>query len=204
MRLAPGAIVSDPRPGAAPTDFWWTGDGETVGGFWNAYTSAWMPAKLLAAENQAGLVDAWFAASRLWSVAFHVNKGLAGAPEAAIAASRETSTNPDMLDAFALVIIAMAGAPVFPGMPEPNLVLARFLAGRVQASMKALRVAAPDTGAYVNECDYFQDDWQRAFWGPNYSRLARIKRRYDPDGLFTVHHGVGSEAWSADGFMRLL
>jgi hypothetical protein len=204
MRRAPGAIVSDPRPGAAPTDFWWTGDGVTVGGFWNAFTSAWMPAKLLEVQNRAGLVDAWFAASRLWSVAFHFNKGLAGAPEPAIAASRETSTNPDMLDAFALAIIAMAGAPAFLGMPQPNLVLARFLAGRVQASMKALRVAAPDTGAYVNECDYFQDDWQRAFWGPNYPRLARIKRHYDPDGLFTVYHGVGSEAWSADGFMRLL
>lgn len=24
--------------------------------------------------------------------------------------------------------------------------------------------------------------------------------RYDPDGLFTTHHGVGSEEWSADGF----
>lgn len=59
-------------------------------------------------RNQAGLVDAWFAASRLWSVAFHFNKGLAGAPESALAASRETSTNPDMPDAFALAIIAMA------------------------------------------------------------------------------------------------
>jgi hypothetical protein len=204
MRRVPGTIVSDPRPGAAPTDFWWTGDGETVGGFWNAYTSAWMPASLLAPRNRAGLVDAWFAASRRWSVAFHFNKGLAGAPEAAIATSQETSTNPDMLDAFALAIIAMAGAPAFPGMPQPNLAAARFLAGQVQASMKALRVAAPDTGAYVNECDYFQNDWQRAFWGPNYPRLARIKRHYDPDGLFTVHHGVGSEAWSGDGFVRLL
>jgi FAD/FMN-containing dehydrogenase len=201
MRRAPGAIVSDPRPGAAPTDFWWTGDGETAGGFWSAFTSAWMPASLLA-QNRTALVDAWFAASRLWSVAFHFNKGLAGAPETAIAASRETSTNPDMLEAFALAIIARAGEPAFAGMPEPNLVLTRFLAGRVQASMKALRVAAPDTGAYVNECDYFQDNWQRAFWGQNYPRLARIKRRYDPEGLFTVHHGVGSEAWSADGFLR--
>ena len=204
MRWAPGAIVSDSRPGAASTDFWWTGDGETAAGFWNAFTSAWMPAKLLAEENRAGLVDAWFAASRLWSVAFQFNKGLAGAPETAIEASRKTSTNPDMLEAFALAIIARAGEPAFAGMPEPNLVLARFLAGRVQASMKALRVVAPDTGTYVNECDYFQDGWQRAFWGPNYPRLASTKRRYDPDGLFTVHHGVGSEAWSPDGFMRLL
>ena len=27
--------------------------------------------------------------------------------------------------------------------------------------------------------------------------LARVlEKRYDPDGLFTVHHGVGSESWS--------
>lgn len=39
-------------------------------------------------------------------------------------------------------------------------------------------------------------------WGPNYARLLSVKKRYDPDGLFTVHHGVGSEAWSADGFVR--
>ena len=202
MRQAPGAIVSDSRPGAAPTDFWWTGDGATVGTFWNAYTSAWMPAALLKAQNRAGLVDAWFAASRHWPVAFHFNKGLAGASQAAIAASRETCTNPGMLDAFALAIIATGGPPAFPGMPPPNPTAARFGATQVQAAMKALRVAAPDTGAYVNECDYFQTDWQRAFWGSNYPRLARIKRRYDPDGLFTVHHGVGSETWSADGFSR--
>jgi hypothetical protein len=30
-----------------------------------------------------------------------------------------------------------------------------------------------------------------------------VKERYDPDGLFFVHHGVGSERWSAAGFTRL-
>jgi hypothetical protein len=30
-----------------------------------------------------------------------------------------------------------------------------------------------------------------------------VKEKYDPDGLFFVHHGVGSERWSADGFTRL-
>jgi hypothetical protein len=29
------------------------------------------------------------------------------------------------------------------------------------------------------------------------------EKRYDPTGLFFVHHGVGSEDWSADGFTRL-
>ena len=68
--------------------------------------------------------------------------------------------------------------------------------------MKALSACAPGAGSYVNEIDYFQEDWQHAFWGPNYPRLLRVKRRYDPDGLFTVHHGVGSEGWSTDGFER--
>jgi hypothetical protein len=27
---------------------------------------------------------------------------------------------------------------------------------------------------------------------------------YDPDGLFFVHHGVGSEEWSPDGFARVI
>jgi hypothetical protein len=40
-----------------------------------------------------------------------------------------------------------------------------------------------------------------AFWG--YPQLAAVKKKYDPDGLFIVHHGVGSEEWSEDGFTRL-
>ena len=69
--------------------------------------------------------------------------------------------------------------------------------------MDALRAAAPGAGTYLNECGYAQTDWRTAFWGEHHSRLAAIKRRYDPTGLFTVHHGVGSEEWSADGFVRM-
>src|SRR6202034_906402 len=57
--------------------------------------------------------------------------------------------------------------------------------------------------SYVWETDYFQPHWQEAFWGDNYDRLLAIKTKYDPDGLFVLHHGVGSEDWSADGFTRL-
>jgi FAD/FMN-containing dehydrogenase len=195
-QAAPTAIRPDTRPGAAPSDFYWAGDADQVGVFWHAYTSAWLPVGLLRPAEQPRLVDAWFAASRHHGVAFHFNKGLAGADPAVIAASRDTATNPQALTAFALAIIADAGRAA------GDTPVARFNQGRVNAAMTALRRAAPNAGAYVNECDYFQDDWQRAFWGEHYPRLLRIKRRYDPDGLFTVHHGVGSEAWSADGFTR--
>ena len=198
----PGDILRDARAGATPGDFWWSGDAAQVGFFWHAFTSAWLPASLLQPTNQARLVDALFAASRLWSVQLQFSKGLAGADAGVLDAARDTPMNPDVLDAFALALIADAGPSLFIGA-QPRVPGARARAALVQAAMKALRAATPDTGAYVNECDYFQPDWQRAFWGPHYGRLQRIKRRYDPAGLFTGHHTVGSEAWSADGFTRI-
>ncbi len=187
-----GAAIPDKRPGASPGDYWWRGDGGQVGVFWYAFTSAWLPKTLLKPQNQATLVDALFAASRHHGFSIHFNKGLAGAPPEALAASRDTPINPDALDAFGLAIVADGGQTLFTGH-EPNLALGRVLAKSVQAAMKALRAAAPDTGAYVNECDYFQSEWRRAFWGPHYARLAEVKRRYDPTGLFTTHHSVGGE-----------
>jgi hypothetical protein len=201
-KFAPGAITRDLRPGTPAGNFWSTGDGDQVGAYWSAYTSVWLPRSLLERGNRAKLVDAWFAATRQWSVGFHFNKGLAGAPPEAIAASRDTATNPQVLDAFALAIIAESSGPAFGGMPLPDAKALADARERVHAAMAALKAAAPGAGSYVNETDYFQPDWQAAFWGGNYARLLQVKRRYDPRGLFTVHHGVGSEGWSADGFTR--
>jgi hypothetical protein len=65
-----------------------------------------------------------------------------------------------------------------------------------------LRAIVPDEGAYVSESNFFQQNWQQAYWGSNYPRLAALKKKYDPTGLFFVHNGVGSEEWSVDGFVR--
>jgi hypothetical protein len=69
--------------------------------------------------------------------------------------------------------------------------------------MAAVLAVAPGAGAYVSESDYFQADWETAFWGTNAARLAAVKKAYDPDGLFFVRHGVGSGEWSDDGFTRV-
>jgi FAD/FMN-containing dehydrogenase len=61
---------------------------------------------------------------------------------------------------------------------------------------------AEDVSAAV-ESNFFEPEWQSAFWGANYERLLAVKQSYDPDGLFFVHHGVGSEQWSTNGFTRL-
>jgi hypothetical protein len=63
----------------------------------------------------------------------------------------------------------------------------------VTAAMNKIRSITPDAGAYVNEADYFEPDWQKTFWGENYARLLDIKHKYDPDGLFFCHHCVGGE-----------
>ena len=191
--LPADTISRDTRADASSGAYWWHGDGEQVGAYWLAYQSAWLPASLLKDDSQAGLADAWFAASRHWSVAFHFNKGLAGAAPEAVAASRDTATNPQMLSAFALAIIAVSADPAFPGQALPPEQSSRNRAKAVNAAMEALRTVAPGAGAYVNECDFHQTDWRQAFWGPHVARLETIKRRYDPEGLFTVHHGIGSD-----------
>jgi FAD/FMN-containing dehydrogenase len=202
---APGLLMPDQRPGAPAGDAWWAGDAHQVGWFLHGYESVWPPAALLQKQQEEPFADALFAASRHWAVALHFNKGLAGAPANAVAAARDTATNPAVLTAFALAIIAAGSAPAFPGIPghAPDLTAARRDAGAIDRAMGELRKLVPDAGSYVSESNFFESGWQRSFWGANYPRLQAVKAKYDPEGLFFVYHGVGSEDWSDDGFTRL-
>jgi FAD/FMN-containing dehydrogenase len=204
-KYAPSAIIADARPGAPAHHMVWNNDAEQAGWFIHGYQSAWLPASLLGADRQATLVDALYRASRIWRVGLHFNKGLAGAAQSDIDAARDTATNPAVLDAFALAIIAGGDGARFPGMPggAGDAQRGRERAAAIGAAMDALLTVAPGAGSYLSESDYFLRDWQRAFWGGNYARLAQVKRKYDPDGLFFIRHGVGSEAWSDDGFTRV-
>lgn len=204
-KFAPGLAVADNRPKAPAGNFFWAGDGDQVGQMLYAYRSAWLSASLLQGKNRQRLLEALFASTRHWSVSLHFNKGLAGAPAEEIAAARETAMNPLVLDAFALAICAAGGSPAFPGIKghEPDRAAARRAASAVAKSMKEILTLVAVPGSYVSESDFFDPQWRRSFWGANYARLAAVKKKYDPDGLFVVHHGVGSEEWSADGFTRL-
>jgi len=195
----------DNRPGAGPNNVWWKGNAGEVAWFIWGYESLWLPASLLENNRQERLADALFAGSRSHHLALHFNKGLAGAPPDAIAAAQDTAMNPAVLTAFALAIAADGEGSPHPGIAEhgPSVVAGRKAAERVGRCMSQLRALVPEVGSYVSESNYFEKEWQHSYWGSNYPRLAEIKRKYDPDGLFFVHNGVGSEQWSADGFTKL-
>jgi hypothetical protein len=201
----PGAIQRDNRPGAPASNFFWSANLAEAGHVIHDFESLWLPAALLQPERQAQLVDALAAASQHWTVEMHFQKGLSGAPAEVIVAALGTPMNPVVTEAFMLAIVASEGPPAFPGLPghAPDVAKARRDKARIALAMGELRKVAPKGGAYVAESSYFQLDWQQAYWGQNYARLLAAKARYDPEGLFFVRHGVGSEDWSEDGFKRL-
>jgi hypothetical protein len=201
----PNLVVADQRPGAPEANIWYAEQNTELGAFWHGYQSVWLPASLLEKDRQSQFADALFAASRHAPVMLHFNKGLAGTNAADVAAAKDTAMNPAVLDAFALAITgglvphaygALAGQPL-------DLAAARKNAAAIDKAGAELRKVVPDAGSYVSESNFFESNWQRSFWGSNYPRLLAVKRKYDPDGLFFVHHGVGSEDWSADGFTRV-
>lgn len=197
------AMISDPRPGSSALNAWWTGDGGQVAWTIYGFESLWLPSSLLAGDSQERLADTLFAASRSSFIELHFNKGLGGAPREAVEAARDTATNPAVLDAFALAIVA-DGEGGYPGVRghEPDVAAARKSREEIHRCMQQLRALAPADGAYVSESDFFQRDWQHSYWGANYPRLAAVKKKYDPSGLFFVHNGVGSDEWGPDGFTR--
>ena len=200
----PGRFVADARPGANPNNVWWQGNvGETAWTIYG-YESLWLPAALLEDNSRERLTNALFAGSRYQGIQLHFNKGLAGAPRDAVDRARDTATNPAVLNAFCLAIVANGGGG-YPGVSgrEPDVSAARKSREQIRRCMNELRAVALNGGAYVSESNFFEQNWQQAYWGTNYPRLKSIKRKYDPTGLFFVHNGVGSEEWSPDGFSRL-
>lgn len=55
-----------------------------------------------------------------------------------------------------------------------------------------VRAISPKSGAYINESDLIEPNWEENFWGmENYTKLKSIKQKYDPTGMFRVWNGIG-------------
>lgn len=194
LKSIPGLVLPDNRPGANPDDVFWASNRSECGQVLHAYKSRWIPERFLRGAARRRLVEALIAGAREWDVTLHFNKGLAGGNPAALARSAETATNPEMLDAFALVIVASEGPPAWPGIRghEPDVAEGRREAAGVARAFRPFERLVPAGGCYVSEADYFGRDWRRAYWGRNFPRLLRIKRELDPGNLLRGHHTIGS------------
>ncbi|VDC02798.1 unnamed protein product [Peniophora sp. CBMAI 1063] len=77
----------------------------------------------------------------------------------------------------------------------------RFFAQNVP--VLAAATGEGDSGSYSNEANVLEPDFKTTFYGPNYDRLSAIKAQYDPEDLFIVRAGVGSERWDISGMCTL-
>lgn len=79
--------------------------------------------------------------------------------------------------------------------PDEIAAASQLLTERLQT----WRDVSPGSGAYLNEADINEPDFQQSFYGSNYPRLYAMKQQYDPWGLLYAITAVGSEDWYVTG-----
>jgi FAD/FMN-containing dehydrogenase len=183
-------VILDERPEALETSGWWRADHHQIGAFVFACDSVWLSEALLG--DKRGLAANLLQAGSVSRVDLHFGKGLSAAPASTKDLARDTATNPVMLDAFALAVVGTSGRPRYPGQEGAAKRGTDGIeeAQRTRDAMSLLRRIASQGGSYISESDYFSETWREDYWGLNADRLARIKRLYDPEGFFEVHHGI--------------
>ena len=77
--------------------------------------------------------------------------------------------------------------------------IAKSSYARLNSYVQKLRDVTPLSGAYMNEADVAEPNFQDSMYGDNYDRLLSIKKERDPWGLFYAVTGVGSEKWVVEG-----
>lgn len=106
----------------------------------------------------------------------------------------ESAANPAWRDVMMFTIIGLIWDSDTPEseVSEINNKLTNDLAQR-------LKDVSPGGGGYLNEGDVMDADFAQSFYGSNYDRLVKIKRKVDPYDLFWAPTAVGSENWYITG-----
>jgi hypothetical protein len=77
--------------------------------------------------------------------------------------------------------------------------IAKSSHARLNSYVQKLRDVTPLSGAYMNEADVAEPNFQDSMYGENYDRLLSIKKDRDPWALFYAATGVGSDDWVVQG-----
>ena len=187
--------IFDNRRNAPAGYFWWTGNAAEVGAYWGAYDGRGVPWSMTQGGKARELAQGLFDASRTSLILWQTNKALYGEHPEAKERDLTTSINPAVFDNVAFITIGAWKQAKYPGIAghEPDRAVSQAQFTGVMTASEFVHEATPGGGSYSNEGNYFQKGWQTEFWGSNYPRLLRVKKRYDPTNLFRVHKGVGSE-----------
>ena len=63
----------------------------------------------------------------------------------------------------------------------------------VEVSGRLTEIVGEVGGTYVNEANPYEPKWRETFWGPNYEKLLKVKKRIDPQNMFVCNRCVGSD-----------
>ncbi|PPR01896.1 hypothetical protein CVT24_001243, partial [Panaeolus cyanescens] len=158
---------------------------EDEGSWASAQVGGWLFSKTDIAQNASAITQAYRAAAdnNVFLIGHIVGPGNA-------LPNVDNAVNPVWRNASSFTITSLT----MPG----NAPLADKAAGQniiTNVVGKAFREAGPTGGAYVNEGDLEEPNWQHAYWGSNYPRLYQLKQVWDPNGVFYARTTPGTEDW---------
>ena len=204
LKQLPGLVLADDRPGAPEGNVFWASNLGEAGQVLHGYRSAWIPASFLQATSARPRPPPCSARRSTGAWRCTSTRALPALPTGR---SRLRGTRPPTRPCWRLSRLLISGAegpPAYPGFPghEPDLATARREAAAVDRAMDEVRRAAA-LGRLLRVGErLLRGGLAGGLLGAELRQLRAVKDKYDPDGLFFVHHGVGSEGWSADGFTK--
>ncbi|EHK20934.1 uncharacterized protein TRIVIDRAFT_59399 [Trichoderma virens Gv29-8] len=164
-----------------------------------AFAGRFLPRKILQTKStewhralRAALSDGRYYGSFVSLNVQNKNRSRLAPPVAA------NAVQPNFHTAFSSIVINPTGTE---NLDWPS---AEALQNEIQNKiMPILEKVAPDAGAYKNEANWAQKNFQQAFYDGTYPKLSKIKKKWDPEGIFYGITNVGSEKWATDAAGRL-
>ncbi|KAF2678436.1 FAD/FMN-containing isoamyl alcohol oxidase-like protein MreA [Lentithecium fluviatile CBS 122367] len=193
-----GINISNPKPDWWPTFAAYAGrvaPGEGVG---NGRMGSRLFPRSNFVDTSSTEFNATMAAIRSWvedggysfhSVDYHPSLETAGYP------GTNSAANPHLRTAIMHATGFDTGSYGPGTTPEQQISQQR----RLMQFAQKWRDASPTSGAYMNEANTEEPNFQEAFYGGNYEKLLEIKRKRDPWGAFYAVTGVGSDEWVVEG-----
>ena len=199
--------------------FFWSQNRNEISQYWMEYVSRFLRVDHFLDNVQHGTEILMKFVRSAGGAGLHLNKAQFGASEWARNELEKTPMHPSVKNSFGLMILA-TGVQHYSPLVSNSLQSNTSSINEWQKvcnsdniedcdltwfydALNEFRRDTPGAGAYFNEADYHENDWQENFWGlDNYQRLLEIKLKWDPDHLFYCHKCVGSEFYEEGGMCR--